>query len=113
VQKEFDRSGVTQAELADRLNKGTDVVCRTLGAPGNWTLDTYSDYLWAISGAVVEYKLSYPLEKAVRNDTQPAWLADSDARVSSDYEGHLFPVAGGKSFKISSQATSGIAKVAA
>jgi len=71
---EFQASGITQAELARRLGKGTDVVCRTLGAPGNWGLDTISDYLFAISGAVPVYRHSYPLEAAARNDTQPAWL---------------------------------------
>ena len=69
---EFQASGITQAELARRLGKGTDVVCRTLGAPGNWGLDTISDYLFAISGAVPVYRHSYPLEAAARNDTQPA-----------------------------------------
>lgn len=81
VQKEFDRSGITQAELADRLGKGTDVVCRFFGAPGNWTLDTVSDYLWAISGAEIEYRITYPLEKAARNDTQPQWLTLYENKV--------------------------------
>jgi hypothetical protein len=74
VQQEFERSGITQAELAARLGKGADVVCRILGAPGNWTLDTVSDYLWAISGAEIQYKLSYPLDKPCRNMTVPEWL---------------------------------------
>lgn len=81
VQKEFERSGISQAELADRLGKGPDVVCRVLGAPGNWTLDTVSDYLWAISGAEIDYKLSYPLEKPARNNARPEWLTPSDPDV--------------------------------
>lgn len=61
VQKEFHRIGITQAELALRLGKGADRVCRLLGAPGNWTLDTVSDLLFAISAAEVKYDLAYPL----------------------------------------------------
>jgi hypothetical protein len=58
---EFQKSGLTQADLARRLGKGTDIVCRWLGSPGNWTLDTQSDLLFAISGAEAEYGIRYPL----------------------------------------------------
>lgn len=74
VQNEFERSGVTKAELADRLGKGSDRVSHLLGAPGNWTLDTASDLLFAISGAVIDYHLAYPLRKLPRNMTAPEWL---------------------------------------
>jgi len=74
VQTEFEKAGITQAELAGRLGKGTDQVCKMFSAPGNWTNDTISDYLWAISGAEIEYKVTYPLEKSARNHTQPEWL---------------------------------------
>src|SRR5258706_16329150 len=63
VQKEFQRSGLSQADLAARMRKGTDRICHLLGAPGNWTADTASDLLWAMSGAVPKYALEYPLEK--------------------------------------------------
>ncbi len=74
VQKEFQKSGISQADLAARMRKGTDRVCRLLGAPGNWTLDTVADLLFAISGAEVNYGLSYPFNKPKRNLRQPAWL---------------------------------------
>jgi len=61
VIQEFKRSGLTQADLARRLGKGTDIVCRWLGSPGNWTLDTMSDLLFAISGAEAGYTTKYPL----------------------------------------------------
>jgi hypothetical protein len=77
VQKEFERSGLSQAELAGRMGKGADRVCRLLGAPGNWTLDTVSDLLFAISGSEAKYELSYPFEKPKRNLTRPEWLYDA------------------------------------
>ncbi len=58
---EFKRSGISQADLARRLGKGTDIVCRWLGSPGNWTLDTLSDLLFAISGAEPDYAVRHPL----------------------------------------------------
>lgn len=62
VVEEFERSGISQAELAARLGKGPDRISRLLGAPGNWEADTISDLLFAISGAVLKYELSYPLK---------------------------------------------------
>jgi hypothetical protein len=64
VVKEFKSSGLTQAALAKRLGKGTDVICRLLARPGNWGLDTFSELLFGISGAVPKHALYYPLEKA-------------------------------------------------
>src|SRR5450631_1599835 len=39
---EFQESGISQADLAGRLNKGADQISRWLGSPGNWTFDTYT-----------------------------------------------------------------------
>jgi hypothetical protein len=61
VVDEFERSGLSQADLARRLGKGTDLVCRWLGSPGNWTADTVSDLLFATSSAEPTYSLRYPL----------------------------------------------------
>lgn len=74
VIREFLRERLTQAELARRLGKGPDQISRMLGAPGNWTLDTVSDLLFAISGAEPEYGIGYPLDGAPRNDVVPEWL---------------------------------------
>jgi hypothetical protein len=74
VIEEFQRSGLSQADLARRLGKGTDVVCRWLGAPGNWTLDTLSDLMFAISGAMPVYGRNYPLEEPDRNYRRPDWV---------------------------------------
>lgn len=78
VISEFERSGISQAELADRLGKGPDYICRLLGSPGNWTLDTESDLLFAISGGEVEYSMHYPLDQSPRNYCEPEWLSDAN-----------------------------------
>ena len=70
---QFGKSGLSKASLARRLGKGTDQVSRWLGAPGNWTLDTLSDLLFAIIGGEAEYSVSFPLEKPKRNISQPDW----------------------------------------
>lgn len=74
VIQEYQDSGLSQATIARRLGKAPETVNRLLGAPGNWTLDTISDLLFAISGAEPTYELNYPLERATRNLTQPEWL---------------------------------------
>lgn len=74
VHKEFERSGITKADLAKRLGKGADRVSHILAAPGNWTLDTVSELLFAISGAEPIYDLAYPLDKPPRNQRKPEWL---------------------------------------
>ncbi|HXW24198.1 MAG TPA: hypothetical protein VEK73_05585 [Xanthobacteraceae bacterium] len=81
VQREFDDSGITKAELADRLGKGPDRISHLLGAPGNWTLDTVSDLLFAISGAEIEYRIGYPLRRPARNMTAPEWLYQEPVQI--------------------------------
>lgn len=69
VMAEFKKSGITKAELARRLfgDKGADRVSRMLGGPGNWTIKTLSDLLWAISAAEPTYSVAYPLDKLAKN----------------------------------------------
>jgi hypothetical protein len=43
-----DQHGLTKARIARKLNKRPEVVSRELTAPGNWTLDTYGSYLFAM-----------------------------------------------------------------
>ena len=74
VIREFKKSGLSQADLARRLDKNPDVVCRWLREPANWTVDTASDLLFAISGAEASYDPKYPLDQPSRNDTRPHWL---------------------------------------
>ena len=79
---EFEKSQISQATLARRLGKGADQVNRVLGSPGNLTLDTISDYLYAISGSEPTYGVAYPLEKSTINDTYPEWLNQDGLHVS-------------------------------
>ena len=77
VLKELKKSKLSQAEIARRLNKRPDVICRLFGAPGNWTLDTVSDLLFAISGVEAAYAVADPLEAAPRNFQSPDWVRPS------------------------------------
>jgi len=47
---EKKRSGLTQAGLARRINRGTDVVSRWLASPSNWQISTVARLLVGISG---------------------------------------------------------------
>jgi hypothetical protein len=62
VIREFKKSGLTQVQLAARLGKSADIVCRLLSRPGNWELNTFSDLMFAISGSVPAFEPRYPLD---------------------------------------------------
>jgi transcriptional regulator with XRE-family HTH domain len=62
VIREFKKSGLTQAQLADRLGKTPDVICRLLSRPGNWESNTFADLMFGISGAVPTFSIQHPLE---------------------------------------------------
>jgi hypothetical protein len=91
VQQEFDKSGISKAELADRLERGADRISHLLGAPGNWTLDTISDLLFAIAGAELEYRVTYPLRRPPRNMTAPEWLYPGPDIMQIRVEGESTP----------------------
>jgi transcriptional regulator with XRE-family HTH domain len=63
VIKELKQSGMTQAQLAKRLGKAPEVISRMLNRPSNWELKTFSELLFAISGAVLTFSVTHPLEK--------------------------------------------------
>lgn len=50
VLEEFEKSGLTMAQLARRLRMDPGQLARLMGNPSNMTLDTLSDLLYAISG---------------------------------------------------------------
>jgi hypothetical protein len=77
VLQEFLRSGITKAALARRLGKRPEIVSRLLGAPGNWTLDTVSDLLFAIAGGEPEYSVAHPLDGPPRNYGAPEWVTEA------------------------------------
>jgi hypothetical protein len=61
VIEEFERSGISQITLANRLSKSPEVISRWLSRPQNWESDTFSSLLFGISGAMPRYDLDYPL----------------------------------------------------
>jgi hypothetical protein len=63
VLDEFERSGISRATLAARLGKAPEIISRWLSGPSNWTSDTESDLLFAISGAEARYTLGFPLSE--------------------------------------------------
>lgn len=67
VIKELRASGISRAELARRLGKDPSRVSKMLGGPGNWTIATESDLLFAISGAVPTFGIERPLDRPARN----------------------------------------------
>lgn len=67
VMTEFAKSGISKAELARRLGKGADRVSRMLGGPGNWTIATMSDLMFAITGLVPAFGTDDPLGRPARN----------------------------------------------
>ena len=90
---EFQRAGISQKELAERLGKRPEVISRWLASESNWRIDTVSDLLFAISGAAPEYSCAYPLEAPPRNDTRPEWLDDAPAASESPRTSSIVPAA--------------------
>lgn len=52
---QFERSALTKAQLARRLDIKPEQVTRLLGSPSNMTLDTLSDLLFALTGTEPNY----------------------------------------------------------
>lgn len=98
VIRELNRSQISKAEIARRLGKDLGGVSRMLGGPGNWTIATISDLLFAVSGGVPTYGIDYPLDRPARNysgasavldygmqrDPQPAPASATDASTPTN-----------------------------
>jgi hypothetical protein len=63
--REFKRSGLTQEKLCCRWGKTPDYVSKILARPSNLELNTFSEALFAISGAIPMFNLAYPLEQKI------------------------------------------------
>jgi hypothetical protein len=96
VIKEFKDSGLTQIQLARRLGKRPEVICRWLSGPGNWGLDTVSLLLFGISGGELTYGVTRPLRKAPRNYKTPEWLNTSLAANTETSTVVTVEVSGGR-----------------
>lgn len=69
VLKAFAESGISQSTLAKRLGKRPEQVSRLLGAPGNWTIDTFAHLLFAIDGSLARVEGRDPAGKRGSNHT--------------------------------------------
>lgn len=65
---------ITRADLARRIGRKPEQITRWLGAPGNWTLETVSDLLLAISKAELMFTLSNLDRRKLHNYRGPEWL---------------------------------------
>lgn len=83
VIKEFLASGLSKADVARRINKRPEQITRWLGAPGNWTFDTVSDLLLAISAAELEPAKSGLAGRAPRNFIGPEWIGAASSQALS------------------------------
>lgn len=81
VLREFRRSGLSKAVLASRLDKEPSQITRWLGAPGNWTLDTVSNLLLAISGSTLKFEVEHPQEAAKTNLRVATFVDSSKIRI--------------------------------
>jgi hypothetical protein len=86
VRREFQRSGITEAELAGRLGKPKDAIVRLLSGPKNWDLDTVSDLLYAISGAVPGYVATYPFSDPEPQSSDAAEQAAAPDDTANQYD---------------------------
>ena len=96
VRKEFDKSGLTQTCLGQRLAMDKGQLSRYLNAPGNWTLDMFSDFLFAISGAVPLYRTYQPLDQPARNYMGPDWLSQAHLTTQTNTSVNISSINYGK-----------------
>lgn len=71
VVREFKKSGLSGADLSRRMGRAPEVISRLLNRPGNWEADTFSDLMFAISGAVPKYEAEYPLDRPKTSEASP------------------------------------------
>jgi hypothetical protein len=77
VIREFKRSGLNKAQLARRWGKDPALVTRFLARPGNWEIDTYTEALFAISGAVPQLSVGYAQNMQTTEEAAPPRQLDA------------------------------------
>lgn len=70
----FNKSGLSQADLAKRMDKDKALINRQLSTPSNWTIDTVARLLFAINGSIVALDSIGADSPSFANYTQPYWL---------------------------------------
>jgi hypothetical protein len=86
--EQAERHGLTKSAIADTLGKDRAQISRWLAGPGNWELDTLSDFLLAMSAEMDHTIISLGEPEAtaasVRNILPPVTItARADARPAS------------------------------
>jgi hypothetical protein len=74
---EFEKSGISKATLARRLDMDPALISRYLGTPANWEHDTFCDLLFAICGGLLSPSVMYPADK--RDSGKESKLANPPA----------------------------------
>jgi len=79
VLEEFERSGMTSAQVARRLRMDPGQLARLLGNPSNMTLDTLSGLLFAIAGKEPDTNaLKYGEMDARQNEFKEVHVSSAD-----------------------------------
>ncbi len=91
--EEFAASGISRSELAKMVGKRPEQITRWLAGPGNLTLDTLSDLVFALRGHFVSWQSSDELARPRVNFRRPDW-------VSIDVDG-ISAIAAGSAGKVS------------
>jgi hypothetical protein len=63
----FREAAISQATLAKRLGKRPEQISRLLSGPGNWTIDTAAELLFAIDGSLARIERRWPSLGRQRN----------------------------------------------
>jgi hypothetical protein len=71
----FERSGITKAELARRLDWDPSRVSKVLNTSSNITAETLGEVLFAIDGSCPRVTRDWPLRAARQNLREPTWFA--------------------------------------
>ena len=82
VYREFQKSGMSKADVSRRLNKKPEQITRWLSGPGNWTLDTVSDLLLAV-GSEMTFTVISVTSQPIQNYVHP--LAQTVSLIGFSY----------------------------
>lgn len=78
-------TGISQARLAKRLGKDPAQINRILNSPGNWTIDTIAQLLFAINGSLLKAHSFLPMRQSLSNRQGPTCFgAELSIHTASD-----------------------------